>query len=699
MDYMKQIAIYKFWIIFGVALLLPPIGWWTATGKLSQEVEQRWSALDSTFQGIPDGANAPNQSWIDAVNKLNEMRKERLRLAADTLWQRQKELMTWPETIQEQMAKCPFRGHPTDREQFLSIPYIYQREYPLQIRELWLTVDPVDEEVDPLRDPSAPRKVILKQSAIPQVPRDHWKNLPPTWDEMWNVQEDYWLIRELLRAVARVNESSSSILDAPIKSVQEVALFGGQRKGAESSGGTTSSSPSMSSGGDDEADMYGGGMEDGEGMEGLEDLAQEYEGSGGEMIGGGGGFGGFGVGASETAGGAGGLGGAGGFGGGFGGFGGTGGAGGFGIGSREAGGFGQGAMAGMDGSPFGVVASGGRGMGMALGPGGLGMGGGATGGVGSAQGIVAEEFEISRDATDRYIDEGEDMPYRTRGFFLNVIIDHRKLPDFMVELANCPFPVQIVRVHLTRLNPDIPTRVTTSTLAGRGAGMPTGRILGQATATAQQGATTTTEATPEDERALRRLHAMAAAALTDPNLAAVAIVGLMTIYNPPGQTEEGSQEAEAAPEIAAPSLTPAAPTPAAATSPAGPTQPAVSSPAAAATTDKSAEAAAESVVPAAAGPTSPPAAKPAGPPPEKPQTTPAAKSRPTPAAKPEQGGPKEKPPEKPSASDAAAGAVPTGKPAAGAAPQQKNEPSNSPNPKPPAGGTKGSEEKPPAKKG
>jgi len=129
MDYVKQVLVYKFWIVFGLAVILPPIGWWSATGKLESEIEQRRTALDGTYNGLPDGANAPNQTWVDAAGKLNEARRSKLEEAVTMVWEQQKSRMPWPDTIQEKMAECPFHGRLPDRDSYLNFPYFFRDAY------------------------------------------------------------------------------------------------------------------------------------------------------------------------------------------------------------------------------------------------------------------------------------------------------------------------------------------------------------------------------------------------------------------------------------------------------------------------------------------------------------------------------------------------------------------------------------------
>lgn len=71
-----------------------------------------------------------------------------------------------------------------------------------------------------------------------------------------------------------------------------------------------------------------------------------------------------------------------------------------------------------------------------------------TGGAGFAQ---------QRVALRRYVEDEPNLPYRTRGFYLVVLMDHRKLPEFLVELTSngkSPWPIEVLRVHMARLNDD-----------------------------------------------------------------------------------------------------------------------------------------------------------------------------------------------------------------------------------------------------
>jgi hypothetical protein len=79
--------------------------------------------------------------------------------------------------------------------------------------------------------------VEFKQETLPSVDEKKWAEMPPSWEEMWNAQEDSWLVTELLQAIQRVNEPTSNRADSYIKKIQTIELAGGNRAALTSGGG------------------------------------------------------------------------------------------------------------------------------------------------------------------------------------------------------------------------------------------------------------------------------------------------------------------------------------------------------------------------------------------------------------------------------------------------------------------------------
>ena len=75
MDKLKPILAQKFWILFSVGLILPIVGYFMTKGGLATEIETRRSKLKTTFDGIPQGIDSPNEQWINGALLENEKGK------------------------------------------------------------------------------------------------------------------------------------------------------------------------------------------------------------------------------------------------------------------------------------------------------------------------------------------------------------------------------------------------------------------------------------------------------------------------------------------------------------------------------------------------------------------------------------------------------------------------------------------------
>lgn len=73
----------------------------------------------------------------------------------------------------------------------------------------------------------------------------------------------------------------------------------------------------------------------------------------------------------------------------------------------------------------------------------------------AAPGIEGGQFGAGAQAAapkKRYIRETEQ--WKTRGFYLKMVIDHRKLPEVIAGLTAAPWPIRITRVHQVDLHPE-----------------------------------------------------------------------------------------------------------------------------------------------------------------------------------------------------------------------------------------------------
>ncbi|MBC7822155.1 MAG: hypothetical protein IAG10_35165 [Planctomycetaceae bacterium] len=497
MEKLKPILAQKFWILFGVVLILPIVGYFMTKGELAAQIETRWKGLDGTFTGIPSGQDSPNEQWTAGLQLLNDKQKMHNLTANKKLWDVQKVKMRWPEDIASVMNKAEYFKPVPPEQGGSDAQHKYQYDYPREMRRLWEIVDPLDEGKN-LRDSDKRRKIAFLMADLHQTNTGRWADLPPTHGDMWDCQEDIWLQTELLQAIARVNANAISQGDAFVKQLGKIQLFGGTKATGDAGAAAPASNvpmPGMEAGAFSGSPMGMGGRPGNAAVSVDINIAEEFVVSNDP----------------NTLSGAGGAGG---------------------------------------GMPVTMISS------------------EAAAAAPLTGGAVAGKSDIKR-----YIDEDENQPFKRRGFSIKVIMDHTKVPDLIAELMNSPFPVEIVRVHQVLLLDSAapPSGGGSTFLAGGTGGSPfggfntTGAIDNSGTlAAAEDSGTGSFSGVGSSGNPMRpgASGTGSLAAMSDPNLAQVAILGVWTLYRPPAPAADAGQPAPGT----------VVPTPEVATAPAAATQ-------------------------------------------------------------------------------------------------------------------------------
>src|SRR5262245_27471436 len=103
MEQLKIAWIYRFWIIIGIVALMPIIGFFVDTRKLSKNAQARANFLKSTEDSLQKAAAGPNpnDNWVKGVSELKEARSQQVDVAWIDLYKRQAQLKTWPEKVRD----------------------------------------------------------------------------------------------------------------------------------------------------------------------------------------------------------------------------------------------------------------------------------------------------------------------------------------------------------------------------------------------------------------------------------------------------------------------------------------------------------------------------------------------------------------------------------------------------------------------
>ncbi len=373
MDQLKVLMEHRFWILSALAVLLPPIGWYVSTGDMETQTKSQTTKITGKIKNMDDLTKAEktvaNEDWINGVKKANVKLTGVVNETQKSLYEHQKPAMVFWPTIRKPLeaSKVKYRGDQAPNPQlFLDARRLFISRY----MDMWRS--DVLRVIEPFDLVSGVGKVWCLdtngQIPIMKAPVGSWQQRQMiSAEEMWAAQEDLWMLHALMKAVAHVNEGSSSIDDARINRLISAKLRGGSlvdlndrrtKKKSNAAPGSPAGAPGGESGG------YGG----------------------------------------------------------FGGMGGM-----RGIGRRDA-----------DQGPKPLP--------MIEGDDIFGSGEDAAA-MATAQGTKKGRGADSEPETRPYVETDQSNRWRTRGFLLQVVMDHQEIPKLLTALSESPFPVHIFQVE------------------------------------------------------------------------------------------------------------------------------------------------------------------------------------------------------------------------------------------------------------
>jgi len=151
MDKLQPIIKQRFWILLGLCLILALFGFFKTQSAIVAATTTREEALKATLAGIPTGSEA-NTTYVEHLKKINENYKGKIDATVDELFASQQSRMTWPDQIAKEIPKDP-KGVPLyrDKEKVLSpvATRTYATIYKQLIEDLWKKAEPVVEKYVP----------------------------------------------------------------------------------------------------------------------------------------------------------------------------------------------------------------------------------------------------------------------------------------------------------------------------------------------------------------------------------------------------------------------------------------------------------------------------------------------------------------------------------------------------------------------
>lgn len=213
---MDAIKKHRFWILLGLALPMILYGYFSANSSLSAATKAREDQIKASEGAIPTASN-PNTRFAEGLKAVNEKHKKLVDSAVGGLWGEQAKLMTWPAIVSRDAPKT-YRG-----EFNLQAKFAYKREYPNQFQKLFESLEPMVPET--MKGISWTPKVFVEPKAL-TVAVFH-PTRPTSNEEVWDAQEDLWLMQMLAGAVRDANKYADGPANATVRAIELFRLLGG----------------------------------------------------------------------------------------------------------------------------------------------------------------------------------------------------------------------------------------------------------------------------------------------------------------------------------------------------------------------------------------------------------------------------------------------------------------------------------------
>lgn len=224
---MDKVLKYKFWILSALVLPMALAGFFMANGAIKSATAERVGALESLQA---PNAQQPNDTHKVVATKSADLMEALNAQELVRLDQTQRKWMKWPPLIEEIMERDPATGQIVyrgenypDQDKLSRMRVQYPDEYKKELQRVWLSVNPVVPSGLPYSDQSKKKVFVDPATALPR----HTLAQTPTIADIWDAQEDLWILEMLFAAINQTNESATNVNDAAIREIFFVELFGG----------------------------------------------------------------------------------------------------------------------------------------------------------------------------------------------------------------------------------------------------------------------------------------------------------------------------------------------------------------------------------------------------------------------------------------------------------------------------------------
>jgi hypothetical protein len=214
-EFLRQLIKYRFWISIGLAALFAVIAYTLGSSPVKAKATAETNAILDAEKTVKkyQAAGVPTDQYKPIVEEKTAVLTTDVNKAWKELFDRQKDLLTWPDTVHERFTKWG-RKWPENEDpgkvNLAIVDYIYA--YPAYLDMVFKTFHPFNYETGEGIVASAPKEALLRPVSF-QI-----EHLPDI-GKVWAAQERLWVQHTMLDVIAKVNKKAKDWDSAIIKEI------------------------------------------------------------------------------------------------------------------------------------------------------------------------------------------------------------------------------------------------------------------------------------------------------------------------------------------------------------------------------------------------------------------------------------------------------------------------------------------------
>jgi hypothetical protein len=216
-EILRQLIKHRFWIAVGFASLFAVIAYFMGSGPVQAKAKEEIGKITNAEKGVKayNSTAKPTGDYKPIVEEKTVILGKDVNKAWKELYDRQKDLLTWPEISRDSIAKWG-REYPKDvdngRVQIAIVNYI--EAYPAYVDMVYKTFNPFDYETGKGVVAAPPKEVLLRPAPFAVE-----GTKLPTLGKIWAAQERLWVQRTMLDVIRKVNKDAKDWDAAILKEI------------------------------------------------------------------------------------------------------------------------------------------------------------------------------------------------------------------------------------------------------------------------------------------------------------------------------------------------------------------------------------------------------------------------------------------------------------------------------------------------